>query len=73
MLLTPSFLTTKWNLRCLKTFIVFELPNIPSFQVATFAYISNHTNIPVPTIYTWCSDANTEVGAEYMIMEKVWI
>lgn len=40
-------------------------------QVATLKYLAAHTNIPVPKIFAWDSDAANPVGAEYMIMEKV--
>jgi hypothetical protein len=33
--------------------------------------IAAFTNIPVPRIYAWNSDASNPVGAEYMILDKV--
>ncbi|KAG1758641.1 hypothetical protein EDD22DRAFT_909745 [Suillus occidentalis] len=39
--------------------------------VATCKMIAAFTNIPVPRIYAWNSDASNPVGAEYMILDKV--
>jgi hypothetical protein len=40
-------------------------------KVATCKMIAAFTNIPVPRIYAWNSDASNPVGAEYMILDKV--
>ncbi|KAG1763962.1 hypothetical protein EDD22DRAFT_473558 [Suillus occidentalis] len=40
-------------------------------EVATCKMIAAFTNIPVPRIYAWNSDASNPVGAEYMILDKV--
>ncbi|KAG2369335.1 hypothetical protein BDR07DRAFT_1447628 [Suillus spraguei] len=40
-------------------------------EVATFKMIAAFTNIPVPRIHAWNSDASNPVGAEYMILDKV--
>ncbi|KAG9122032.1 hypothetical protein FRC07_001757 [Ceratobasidium sp. 392] len=40
-------------------------------QVATLKFVSYRTNIPVPQVHSWNSDAANPVGAEYMIMEKI--
>ncbi|KAF8551387.1 hypothetical protein OG21DRAFT_1524492 [Imleria badia] len=39
--------------------------------VATLKYLAAQTQIPVPQVYTWNSDASNPVGAEYMIMQKM--
>ncbi|KAH0837218.1 hypothetical protein FOPE_04644 [Fonsecaea pedrosoi] len=39
-------------------------------EVATLEYVREHTDIPVPYVYTWSVDASNPVGAEYIIMEK---
>ncbi|KAM5439426.1 hypothetical protein MferCBS31731_004522 [Microsporum ferrugineum] len=39
-------------------------------EVATLKYVKQHTNVPVPEVYTWCSNPVNPVGAEYIIMEK---
>ncbi|KAG2154085.1 hypothetical protein DEU56DRAFT_772851 [Suillus clintonianus] len=40
-------------------------------EVATCKMIAAFTNVPVPRIYAWNSDASNPVGAEYMILDKV--
>ncbi|EDR02793.1 uncharacterized protein LACBIDRAFT_308054 [Laccaria bicolor S238N-H82] len=40
-------------------------------EVATLKYLATHTNIPVPRVFAWDSDAANPVGVEYMIMEKL--
>ncbi|KAI6028995.1 kinase-like domain-containing protein [Pisolithus marmoratus] len=40
-------------------------------EVATLKYLASQTQIPVPQVYAWNSDATNPVGAEYMIMQKV--
>ncbi|KAH8829747.1 hypothetical protein DL96DRAFT_1460872 [Flagelloscypha sp. PMI_526] len=40
-------------------------------EVATLQYIALHTSVPVPEVYHWNADATNEVGAEYMIMQKI--
>ncbi|KAF9224654.1 hypothetical protein BS17DRAFT_703073 [Gyrodon lividus] len=40
-------------------------------EVATLKYLAAQTQIPVPQVYAWNSDASNPVGAEYMIMQKV--
>ncbi|KAG2131956.1 hypothetical protein BD769DRAFT_1354918 [Suillus cothurnatus] len=40
-------------------------------KVATCKMIAAFTNIPVPRIHAWNSDASNPVGAEYMILDKI--
>lgn len=40
-------------------------------EVATCKMIAAFTNIPVPRIHAWNSDASNPVGAEYMILDKI--
>ncbi|KAG1847194.1 hypothetical protein DFJ58DRAFT_798363 [Suillus subalutaceus] len=40
-------------------------------EVATCKMLAAFTNIPVPRIYAWNSDASNPVGAEYMILDKI--
>ncbi|KAG2354580.1 hypothetical protein BDR07DRAFT_1305561, partial [Suillus spraguei] len=40
-------------------------------EVATCKMIAAFTNISVPRIYVWNSDASNPVGAEYMILDKI--
>ncbi|KAG2066529.1 hypothetical protein BDR04DRAFT_1081817 [Suillus decipiens] len=40
-------------------------------EVATCKMIAAFTNIPVPRIYAWNSDASNPVGAEFMILDKI--
>ncbi|EER25340.1 hypothetical protein CPC735_019470 [Coccidioides posadasii C735 delta SOWgp] len=39
-------------------------------EVAVLKYVSQHTNVPVPEVYTWSSDPTNPVGVEYIIMER---
>ncbi|KAF3484010.1 uncharacterized protein GIQ15_03334 [Arthroderma uncinatum] len=39
-------------------------------EVAVLKYVKQHTSVPVPEVYAWCSDPANPVGAEYIIMEK---
>ncbi|KAM5485306.1 hypothetical protein MaudMau93_005459 [Microsporum audouinii] len=39
-------------------------------EVAILKYVKQHTNVPAPEVYAWCSDPANPVGAEYIIMEK---
>jgi hypothetical protein len=41
-------------------------------QISTIRYIGAHTSVPEPSIMAWDVDAANPVGAEYMIMEKVY-
>ncbi|KAI5992535.1 hypothetical protein EDD15DRAFT_2388290 [Pisolithus albus] len=40
-------------------------------EVATLKYLASKTQIPVPQVYAWNSDASNPVGAEYIIMQKM--
>ncbi|KAI6102360.1 kinase-like domain-containing protein [Pisolithus croceorrhizus] len=40
-------------------------------EVATLKYLAAQTQIPVPQVYAWNSDASNPVGAEYIIMQKM--
>ncbi|KAI6137239.1 hypothetical protein F5141DRAFT_75254 [Pisolithus sp. B1] len=40
-------------------------------EVATLKYLAAQTQIPVPQVYAWNSDASNSVGAEYIIMQKM--
>lgn len=36
-------------------------------------YIAENTSVPVPVIHAWNTDDSNAVGAEYMIMQKVYL
>ncbi|KAF5322601.1 hypothetical protein D9619_000270 [Psilocybe cf. subviscida] len=40
-------------------------------EVAAMDFIRSHTTLPVPQVFSYCSEANNPVGAEWMIMEHV--
>ncbi|CAL1693832.1 unnamed protein product [Somion occarium] len=41
-------------------------------EVATMDYVRNVMGLPVPKVFGWCSRAETtDVGAEYILMEKI--
>ncbi|KAF2221941.1 kinase-like domain-containing protein [Elsinoe ampelina] len=40
-------------------------------EVATMAYLKQHTNIPLPKVLDWSADSNNPIGAEYIISEKM--
>ncbi|KAI6020795.1 kinase-like domain-containing protein, partial [Pisolithus microcarpus] len=40
-------------------------------EVATLKYLASRTQIPVPQVYAWNSDASNPAGAEYIIMQKM--
>ncbi|KIK11154.1 hypothetical protein PISMIDRAFT_123188 [Pisolithus microcarpus 441] len=50
-----------------------EVCNITRFSVATLKYLASRTQIPVPQVYAWNSDASNPAGAEYIIMQKTSI
>ncbi|PPJ50234.1 hypothetical protein CBER1_07207 [Cercospora berteroae] len=39
-------------------------------EVAVLQYVSQHTEVPVPKVLAWNSDASNAIGSEYVIMEK---
>jgi aminoglycoside phosphotransferase (APT) family kinase protein len=40
-------------------------------EVATMAYLREHTPIPVPTVYHYDSNPYNRLGGEYILMSKV--
>lgn len=40
-------------------------------EVATMKYLSENTNIPVPTVYHYDSNPYNRLGGEYILMSKV--
>lgn len=40
-------------------------------EIATIAFIRDHTNIPVPKIFAYSADLQNELGFEWIIMERV--
>ncbi|KAE8137446.1 hypothetical protein BDV38DRAFT_282993 [Aspergillus pseudotamarii] len=52
-----------------------SLPVDPFFktesEVATLAYIRQHTSIPVPRVLTYCSSSDNELRFEWILMEKI--
>ncbi|KAF7542979.1 hypothetical protein G7046_g10081 [Stylonectria norvegica] len=40
-------------------------------EVATMAYVRQHTSVPVPKVLDWNDDPNNSIGTEYIIMEHV--
>ena len=40
-------------------------------KVATLKFLAKNTDVPVPEVYAWDSDASNPLGAEYMLMQKV--
>ncbi|KAE9390693.1 hypothetical protein BT96DRAFT_980162 [Gymnopus androsaceus JB14] len=51
------------------------LPVKPLFktenEVAAMDFVRNHTTLPVPKVYAYCSDSNNPVGVEWIIMEHM--
>ncbi|QMW46778.1 hypothetical protein G4B11_010233 [Aspergillus flavus] len=51
------------------------LPVDPFFnresEVATLAYIRKYTSIPVPKVLAFCSSSESELGFEWILMEKI--
>lgn len=40
-------------------------------EVATMQFVAEQTSIRVPEVYAWDSDPDNDVGAEYILMEKI--
>ncbi|KAJ7103691.1 kinase-like domain-containing protein [Mycena crocata] len=40
-------------------------------EIATIAYVRNHTSIPVPQVYHSDSNTNNALGTRYMLMERI--
>ncbi|KAE9395298.1 hypothetical protein BT96DRAFT_885800 [Gymnopus androsaceus JB14] len=51
------------------------LPVKPLFktenEVAAMDFVRNHTTLPVPKVYAYCSDSNNPVGVEWILMEHM--
>lgn len=41
-------------------------------EVATMRYLSERTNIPVPTVFYYDSNPFNRLGGEYILMSKVY-
>ncbi|KAF2221656.1 kinase-like domain-containing protein [Elsinoe ampelina] len=39
-------------------------------EVATIAYLQQHTSVPIPKVVEWNTDPRNDVGCEYIIMEE---
>ncbi|KAH7345910.1 hypothetical protein BKA66DRAFT_517139 [Pyrenochaeta sp. MPI-SDFR-AT-0127] len=54
--------------------IPFSIAGPPKYttasEVAVLKFISTYTQVPVPEVLAWSSDASNPVGAEYIVMEK---
>ncbi|OCH91579.1 hypothetical protein OBBRIDRAFT_520654 [Obba rivulosa] len=44
---------------------------IKACQVATMVYVKEHTSIPVPTVYAYCTEEQNSVGRPFIIMSFV--